>query len=83
MSFARTFGDEYGKKLMNTATKTGTDTAKTGSKRVIQKNAEATGDLIENKIADKITSAGRTKNKGKEDKTNKIEDIYIPLEKRQ
>ena len=68
---------------MNTATKTGTDAAKTGSKRVIRKNAEATGDLIENKIADKITSAGKTKNKGKEDKTNKIEDIYIPLEKRQ
>ena len=45
LSFARTFGDEYGKKLMNTATKTGTDAAKTGSKRVIRKNAEATGDL--------------------------------------
>ena len=75
MSFARKSGDKYGKKLMNTATKTGInaakkfgdrcgknlmhtaglDAAKTASKRVIQKTAEATGDLIGNEIADKIT----------------------------
>ena len=40
---------------MNTATKTGTDAAKTASKRVVLKTAEATGDLIGNEIADKIT----------------------------
>ena len=51
LSFARKFGDKYGKKLINTATKTGIDPAK----RVVEKNAEAT-DLIGNKIADKITS---------------------------
>ena len=50
MSFARNFGDKYGKKLMDTATKTGIDAAKTASKRVVQKTAEATGDLTkENK----------------------------------
>ena len=43
------------KKLMDTATKTGIDAAKTASKRVVQKTVEATGDLIRNKIADKIT----------------------------
>ena len=32
---------------------------KTASKSVIQKAAEATGDLIGNKIADKITSASK------------------------
>ena len=37
LSFARTFGDKYGKKLMNNATKTGIDRAKTASKRVVQK----------------------------------------------
>ena len=46
MSFARKFGDKYGKKLMDTATKTGMDAPKTASKRVVQKIAEATGDLI-------------------------------------
>ena len=44
--FARKFGDKYGKKLMDTATKTGIDAAKTSSKRVVQKTAEATAKLI-------------------------------------
>ena len=75
LSFARNFGNKYGKKLMNTAIKTGknfnskygkklTDTAiKTGKdfatiagKKIVYKSAEATGDLIGNKIADKITA---------------------------
>ena len=37
-SFARTFGNKYGKNLMDTATKTGVDAAKAASKRVVQKN---------------------------------------------
>ena len=81
LSFARKFGDKYGKKLMDTATKTGIDAAKTTSKRAVQKNAEATGDLIGNKIADKITSIGKSKEKEKP--KEKPEEIYIPLEKRQ
>ena len=40
LSFARKFGDKYGKKLIDTATKTGNDAAKTASKRVVQKTAE-------------------------------------------
>ena len=74
------FGNKYGKKLMDAATKTGIDAAKTASKRVVQKTAEATGDLIGNKIADKITSIGKPKEK---EKTNKVEEIYIPPGKRQ
>ena len=80
LSFARTFGNKYGKKLMDTATKTGIDAAKTDFKRVVQKTAETTGDLIENKIADKITSLGKTKGKEKKDER---QEIYIPPEKRQ
>ena len=41
---------------MGTVTKIGINAAKTGSKRVVLKIADATGDLIRNKIADKITS---------------------------
>ena len=55
LSFARKFGDKYGKKLIDTATKTGMDAVKTASKRVVQKTEEATKDLMGNKIADKIT----------------------------
>ena len=83
LSFAINFRNKYGKKLMDTATKTGIDAAKTASKRVAQKTAEATGDLIGNKIANQITSAGKTKSKEKEDETNKRHEIYIPPEKRQ
>ena len=67
LSFARKFGDKYGKKLIDTATKTGIDAAKTASKGVVQKTAEATGDLIANKTAAKITSLGKTKSKEKEE----------------
>ena len=80
MSFARKIGDKYGKNLMDIATKTGIDAAKTTSKRVVQKTAEATRGLIKNKIADKITSVDKSKN---DDKTKKEEEIYIPPEKRQ
>ena len=78
LSFARSFGNKYGKVLMNTAIKTGanfnskygkklTDTAietgkdfaTTAGKKIVHKIAEATGDLIGNKIADKITSASK------------------------
>ena len=47
LTFARRFDDKYGKKLIDTATKTEIDTAKTASKRVFQKTAEVTGDLVE------------------------------------
>ena len=68
------------KKLMDNATKTGIDGSKTASKWVIQKTAEATGDLIGNKVADKITSLGKIKSKEEE---NKRQEIYILPEYRQ
>ena len=78
LSFARRFGNKYGIKLMDTATKIGIDAAKTASKWVVKKTAEATGDLIGNEIGDKITSLGKPKEKAK-----KVEEIFIPPEKRQ
>ena len=65
---------------MDTATKTGRDAAKTASKWVVQKTAEAAGDLIQNKIADKITLLGKAKSKEKEEER---QEIYISSEKRQ
>ena len=61
LSFAGKFGDKYGKKLMDTATKTGIDDPKTTFKTVVQKTAEAAEDLIGKKKADKITSVSKTK----------------------
>ena len=41
-SFTRKFGDKYGRKLMDAATKTGIDAAKAASKRLVEITAEAT-----------------------------------------
>ena len=49
------------KKPMDNATKKGIGTVKTTSKKVFQKTAEATRDLVGNKRAYKITSAGLAK----------------------
>ena len=84
MSFARKFGDKYGNNLIDTAKKTtGLDAAKTAFERAVPKTAKATGDLIGNKIADKITLLGKSKNKGKENEKNEVEEFYIPPENRQ
>ena len=64
---------------MDTVTKARIDAAKNVSRWVVQKTAEATGDMAGNKFADKITSAGEWK---EDDKTKKIEDIYISPEKK-
>ena len=56
---------------MDTLAKTGIDTAKTASKKQVQKKAKATGDLVGNKIAGKITSVGKTKVKKKKMKDKK------------
>ena len=52
-------------------------------KEQFKKTPEATGYLIGNKIADKITSIGKPEEKEKPKETKEIEEIYIPPEKRQ
>ena len=63
LSFAKNMGTQlsskYGQKLLDSAKKSTTDAIKTASKRVIQKTAEATGDLIDDKTADKITTVSK------------------------
>ena len=63
LSFAKNMGkslrDKYDQKLLDWAKKSTADAIKAVSKRAIQKTAEATGDFIGNKIADKITSVSK------------------------
>ena len=54
-NIAKNLSNKYGQKLVDTAKKFVTDALKIASKRGIQETAEATGDLVGNKIADKIT----------------------------
>ena len=74
LSFAKNIGkslsSKYGQKLLDSAKKSTTDAIKTASKRPIQKTAEATGDLIGNKIADKITNISKKSSNGNNNNNN-------------
>ena len=54
MSFARNFSDKYSKSLIDKGIDVSKTFAKTASKRILKKSAEATGDLIGNKFAKDI-----------------------------
>ena len=56
--------------------KSTTDAIKTPSKRAIQKTTEATGDLIGNEIANKITSVSKNDDANSETEYQK-EDTYF------
>ena len=80
--------NKYSQKLLDTAKKSTTDAIKTVSKRAIQKTAKAAGDLIGNKIADKITSVSKkTQNNeseaGRASPKNAPKRRYISPEERQ
>ena len=81
------FHSKYGKKLTDTAIKTGIDFATITAKKIVHQTAEATGDLIGNKIADKITSASK-KIKYEEMQSNEVnneipKETYISPKERQ
>ena len=86
MSFARSMSNKYGKKLVDTAKKSATDAIKTASKRAVQKTAEATGDLIGNKNADKITSVSKKKsndnNNNNNNNNNNGNDVELAAHKK-
>ena len=80
-NMSKNLSNKYSQKLLDTAEKSTTDAMKTTSKRAIKKRAEATGDLICNKIDYKITSVSkRSKNNEKKKKMNQKhqkKDTYL------
>ena len=78
LSFAKNMGkrlsNKYGQKLFDSAKKSTAGAIKTASKRAIQKTAEATGDLIDNKITYKITSVLKKSNNNN---NNNNEDVEL------
>ena len=81
----KTLSGKYGQKLLDHAKKSAADSIKTVSKRACQKTAEATGNIIGNKIADKITIISNTSPKyNSETNEEKIlREKYISPELRQ
>ena len=76
---AKSMSNKYRQKLVDTAEKSVTFAIRTASKRAILKTAEATGDLVGNKIADKITSASK-KSHNEEIQSNEVNN-EIPKER--
>ena len=85
LSFARKLGDKFVKKLMDTATKAEVHAPKNiiyCFQKSSSKNYRSYRRFNWKKIADKISLAGKTKSKEKEDETNIRQKIYIPPEKK-
>ena len=86
LSFAKNMGkslsNKYGQKLLDSAKKSTTDAIKTDSERAIQKTAEATGDLIGNNIADKITSVSKKSSNNDNNNNNNENTELTTLKKR-
>ena len=77
----KSLSNKYGQKPLDSVKKYTADAIKTTSKRAIQKTAEATGDLMGSKIADKITSVSNktsTKELHNNDKTEEDVEIATP-----
>ena len=103
MSFAKNLKSKYGKKIMNKGIsaaskfnqgkygnmfkKHGSEFGKIAGKKILTKSADATGDLIGSKIADKITLL-KVKDKSESERfpqetAEEQEDTNIPPEKKQ
>ena len=79
---SKSMKNKYGKKILDNSLSAGKDFAKIAGKKVLTKSAEATGDLIGNKIADRITK--RNKEQKEDDRImEETQEIIIPPEKRE
>ena len=71
------------KKILDNSLSAGKD-FKIAGKKVLTKSAEPTGDLIGNKIADRITKSTRNKDQKEDDRImEKTQELIIPPEKRE
>ena len=70
---------KYSKKILDKSIDASKDFAKIAGKKVLTKSAEATGDLIDNKIADRITTSIRNKDKKEDDRImEETQELVIP-----
>ena len=78
MSFTRNLADKYGENIIGYCHKiTRLDAAKSASRKVVHKTAEATGELIENQITEQILKAKSVSVVN----SRNVEDVIAPPEK--
>ena len=72
------------KKILDNSVRAGKDFAKIAGKKVLTKSEQATGDLIGNKIADRITKSSRNKDQKEDERImEETQELIIPPEKRE
>ena len=85
MSFAKNISknlsSKYRQKLLDYAKYSAADAIKTSSKREILKTVEATGDLIGNKIANRITKVSKNSQENNSETVTNDHDKEIPKER--
>ena len=81
-NIGKSLNNKYRQKLLDRAKKSATNVIKAASKRAIQKTAEATGDLICNKIADEIASVSKKSAKELHNNDKTEEDVEITTHKK-
>ena len=69
---------KYGQKLLDHAKQSAIDALKTSSKRVVQRTANATGDLIGNNIANRITKVSKNSQRSVSETVTNGDDKEIP-----
>ena len=76
--------NKYGRKILDKSMDASKNFAKTAGKKVLHKSAEATGEMIGNKVADRITKSSRNKAQKEDDRImEEAQEILIPPEKRE
>ena len=99
MSFAKNIGNKYGRKIfgksidasnkygrkiLDKSMDAGKDFAKIAGKKVLHKSAEATEEMIGNKVADRITKSSRNNAQKEGDRImEETQEILTPPEKRE
>ena len=84
IAVGKNMSNKYGRKILDKNIDAGQDFAKIAGKIVLHKSAEATGEMIGNKVADRITKSSRNKAQKEDDRImEETQEIYIPPEKRE
>ena len=74
--------NKYGRKILDKSMDASKDFTKIAGKKVLHKSAEATGEMICSKVADRITKSSRNKAQKEGDRImEETQEILIPPEK--
>ena len=81
---SKKMSNKYGRKILDKSKDAGTDFAKIAGKKVLTKSPEATGEMIGNKRADRITKSSRNKAQKKDGRImEETQELIILPEKRE